>query len=57
MLCSNTSFFLELELELLLLSPSKKYGNRLFVRIPAKRVPLARGIMFESKFSLWHNLE
>ena len=40
-----------------LLCLAERFGNRLFIWIPAKRVPLARGIMFESKFSIWHNLE
>ena len=34
------------------LCPSEKFGNRLLVQIPAKIILLARGIMFESKFSL-----
>ena len=33
-----------------LLSPSTGFGNRLFIWIPAKIIPLASGIISESKF-------
>ena len=43
--------------EFRVLRPAEIIGNRLFISIPANIVPLVRGSMFESKFSIWPNLQ